>query len=143
MKKKLIDYLVILLGLLLLATGLLLVRTLINPQGVLLVLPYILIGIGCGIFGHGAGNVISRKSMENHPEIQKQIAIDTNDERNVLIAYRAKSKAYDFMIFVFGALMLSFALMQIDLIATLLLVFAYLLVVAFGVYYRFKYEKEM
>ncbi len=47
------------------------------------------------------------------------------------------------MIFVFGALMLSYVLMGTDMIVILLLVFAYLFVVAYGLYFRFKYDKEM
>ena len=56
------------------------------------------------------------------------------------IANRAKGKAYDMMTFVYGALMVSFALMGVDMIAVLLLVFAYLLVHGFALYYRFRYE---
>lgn len=47
------------------------------------------------------------------------------------------------MLFVYGALMLSFALMQVDLAAILLFVFCYLLVLGCSIYYRVKYEKEM
>ncbi len=47
------------------------------------------------------------------------------------------------MVFVFGALMLSFALMNIDLVAVLLLVFAYLFVIGSGLYYRVKLDKEL
>lgn len=47
------------------------------------------------------------------------------------------------MTFVFGALMVSFALMGVDMIAVLLLVFAYLLVHGYAIYYRFRLEQEM
>lgn len=106
-------------------------------------LPYVCIGVGSGIFGHGMGNVIGRQAIKNSPDIQRQIAIDQRDERNIAISNRSKAKSYDLMIFVFGALMLSFALMGVDITAVLLLVFSYLLVIGYGVYYRFKYEKEM
>ena len=55
----------------------------------------------------------------------------------------AKGRAFDLMTFVFGALMVSFALMEVDLAALLLLVFAYLFVEGYAVYCRCKYEKEM
>ena len=45
--------------------------------------------------------------------------------------------------FVFGALLLAFALMQVDLTAVLLLVGAYLLVQGYAVYCRIRLEKEM
>lgn len=89
------------------------------------------------------GNVISKKALKNSPDIQRQLEIDKNDERNVTISNSSKAKAYDIMIFVFGALMLSFALLGIDMIAVLLLVFSYLFVVFYGIYYRYKYDKEM
>lgn len=60
-----------------------------------------------------------------------------------MIANCAKAKAYEMMVYVFGALMISFALMRVDMIVILLLVFAYLFVVAYGIYYRVKYDKEM
>ena len=47
------------------------------------------------------------------------------------------------MLFLFGALMLIFAIMGVDLAAVLLLVFAYLFVHGCAVYYRIKYEREM
>ena len=143
MKKNAMDYIMTVIGILMLGSGLFLVKTIIDPQGFMKALPYIFVGLGCGIFGHGMGNVISRKALKNSPDIQKQLEIDKNDERNVAIGNSAKAKAYEMMIFVFGALMFSYALMGIDLIAVLLLVFAYLFVIAYGLYYRFKYDKEM
>ena len=47
------------------------------------------------------------------------------------------------MVFAFGALMLTFALMNIDLVTVLLLVSTYLFVIGYGAYYRFKYDREM
>ncbi len=143
MKKNVMDYIMTVIGILMLGSGLFLVKTITDPQGFMKALPYIFVGLGCGIFGHGMGNVISRKAFKNNPDIQKQLEIDKNDERNVAIGNAAKAKAYEMMIFVFGALMFSYALMGIDMIAVLLLVFAYLFVIAYGLYYRFKYDKEM
>lgn len=143
MKKNSLDYVLIIVGAMLLGIGLYLVKCLTNPQGVMLALPYVFIGIGCGVFGHGMGNVISRRALKNSPDIQKQIEVDKSDERNIAILNRAKSRAYDMMVFIFGALMISFALMGVDMIAVLLLVFAYLLVIGSAVYYRCKFEKEM
>ncbi len=143
MKKRVTDYLIAAVGLLLLGAGLFLLKTVSVPQGVMRALPYVLVGVGCGAFGGGLGNLISRKAMQNSPDIQKRKEIAQNDERNVAIANRAKAKAYDRMVFVFGALMLAFALMGVDTAAVLLLVAAYLFVIGCGVYYRCKYDREM
>lgn len=143
MKNKRNAYGMVLIGLCLFIPGLCLIRVWKDAQGILLTLPYVMIGLGCGLFGHGSGELLSRRSMKNNPQLEKQYQIDVHDERNVTIANRSKAKAYDMMIYVFGALMLAFALMQVDLNVILLFVGAYLFVLSYGVYFRFKYDKEM
>ena len=117
--------------------------TIENAQGILLTLPYVLVGIGCGIFGYGMSNIVSKKAISKDEHLQRQLEIEKSDERNIAIANKSKAKAYDLMTFLFGVLMLSFALMNIDMVAILLLVAAYLSVHIYGIYYRMKYEKEM
>ncbi len=141
--KKSAGYVTVVAGIFLLAGGLYLIKTVSDPQGILLTLPYVCIGIGCGLFGHGMGSILSQRIMQRHPQMQKQMEIEQRDERNIAIADRAKGKAFDMMTFVFGALMLAFALMSVDLPAVLLLVFAYLFVHGYAIYYRCRYEKEM
>ena len=88
------------------------------------------------------GEILSRKATEKYPEIQKQIEIEQKDERTVAIANMAKAKAFDAMLFLFGALMLSYGLMQADLAVILLLVAAYLFIVGYYVYFQCKFTKE-
>ncbi len=130
-------------GAALLAAGFFLGRRFENAQDIMSTLPYIFIGIGAGLFGHGIGGMLERRVLKNHPEIQKTIEIEKNDERNIALTNRAKGKAYDIMIPAFGALMVSFALMGVELFAVLALVIAYLFVVGCNIYYRVKFEKEM
>ena len=47
------------------------------------------------------------------------------------------------MTFVFGALMVTFALMGIELAPLLLLVAAYLFVHGYALYWRMRYDREM
>lgn len=141
MKKK--NYVITVMGIILLLCGFYLLKGVQSPNEFLIKLPYICIGLGCGIFGHGMGNLIANKAISKDPEVQRQIEIEKNDERNIAISSRAKSKAYDIMTFVFGALMVSFALMGVEIISILLLVFAYLFVQGCEIYYRLKYDKEM
>ncbi len=143
MKKNQLQTALGILGLALLVVGLYLAKTIAEPQGIMRALPYVFIGIGCGLFGQGMGGVIERRVLKKNPEILKQKEIEVNDERNQQISNRAKAKAYDVMVFVFGALMVAFALMGMDMVAVLLLVFAYLFVVGSAVYYRVKFEKEL
>ena len=140
MKKT--DFLVTAIGIILLGAGLYMVKTIENAQGILLTLPYVLIGIGCGAFGHGLSGIISKKMIAKDVKLQQQLEVEKNDERNIAIANMSKAKAFDLMTFVFGSLMLIFALLNIDLVAILLLVTAYLFVHIYGIYYRIKFEKE-
>lgn len=136
MKKNFSTYVIIILGLLVLAFFL-------DPQGMPQALLYVCIAVGCRAFGHAMGELVSKRALRNDPQLKKQMEIEVNDERNRIIADRAKGKAFDLMIFVFGALLLAFALMGIELSAVLLLVLAYLLVDGYAVYYRIRLEKEM
>ncbi len=143
MKQKKWDYLFVLVGVILLFGGLFLLKSSSNPQGMMRILPYICIGIGCGTFGYGMGNIASKRIYRKAPHMQKQLEIDQKDERNVAIGNRAKARAFDFMLYIFSALMITFALMEVELAVILLLVFAYLIVVGSFVFYLIKYEKEM
>lgn len=143
MKTRKTDFIILCIGLILIVIGLCLIKISENPEDILRVLPFIFIGLGCGLFGRGMGNIVSKKALKGSPEIAHQLEIEQNDERNIAIANNAKAKAFDMMTFVFGALMVCFALMQIELAATLLLVFTYLLVEGYAIYCRFKIEKIM
>ena len=143
MKRKMGSYITLGIGLVLLLAGLWLLRTVSRPEGALLVLPYVCICVGCGLFGHGMGNAVSERVLKKYPEVARQMEIEKNDERNMAIAQQSKARAFDLMTFVLGALMLCFALMQADLALVLLLVCAYLFIEGYALYYRFRLEKEM
>ena len=143
MKRVNSSYALTVLGVVILAAGLYLLKTIADPQGVMRALPYVCIGLGCGVFGHGMGEVISRRAIRNLPATAKRIEIEQKDERNVAIANRAKAKAYDMMVYVLGALMLIFALIGIEMVVLLLLVISYLFIIGYGIYFRHRFEKEM
>ena len=115
----------------------------LQPEGFLITLPYICLGAGSGALGYGISNIITDKLIQKNPGMQKQMEIDENDGRNILLATRAKAKAYDLMTLVFGVLMLLFTLMTVDVIPVLLFVSAYLFVQGYQIYYHYKYNKEM
>ncbi|BFT72642.1 hypothetical protein [Paenibacillus sp. P36] len=143
MKNPISYYFLSFAGVALLSIGIIFIKTIEDPHGILRVLPYICVGLGCGIFGHGMGEIINRHLMKNNPAAAKQMEIEKNDERNLAIANRAKAKAYDMIVFLFGALLLAFALMGIDKITVFILAFAYMFILGYNVYYRVKYYKEM
>jgi len=130
-------------GLVICITGTAFLNLMPDAQGIMLALPYICIGIGAGMFGGNLGVSIRKHLLKKYPEAAREVEIEANDERNTAISNRAKAKAYDLMQPVFGALIIVFALMQVDMYAVLALVVAYLFIVFFMIYYLNKYNKEM
>ena len=106
-------------------------------------LSYVLLGVGCGLLGQGIGQWVQQKVLRKYPDTAHALTVAAHDERNVAIANQSKARAFDLMTFVFGIVMLCFALMNVDWPVILLLVGAYLLVEGYAVYYRIKLEKEM
>ena len=81
--------------------------------------------------------------MKKHPELQRQQEINQKDERNVALGNAAKARGYDLMTFAFGAMLLFSALMEADLLLTLVMVAVYLFIQFYTLWWRFKLEKEM
>lgn len=138
MNKKTLNGILIALGVILLAAGLLWIKNGASNQ-----LPYLCVGVGSGLFGQGLGEVIAARTRRTDPERMKRMEIGQKDERSVAISNMAKGKAFDLMTGVFGALMICFALMGVEPAPLLLLVFAYLLVHGAAVYHRIRLEREM
>lgn len=143
MKTKNFDRLVTAAGLLLLAAGFILLKTAADPRGIMLTLPYVCIGLGCGAFGHGIGKITAARAEQSDPQLRRRMEIERKDERNIAISDKAKARAYDAMIYVYGAMMLAFGLMGADMTVILLLFAAYLSVIALFVWYHSKFSKEM
>lgn len=131
------------LGICLLVLGAILAKMDINLPVIIETLPYILVGIGAGIFGQNLGSVLMIRSFKKDPMLEKKYEIDLKDERNNSIRDRAKAKSYDLMVKVFGVLLLVLALINKDLTIVLLVVFAYVIVVYSNVYYLTRLNKEM
>ena len=96
-----------------------------------------------GVFGYGVFDAFTRLAVRDCPDIAGQMEINTQDERNVAIGSKAKAKGFDMMLYVFGALMLAFVLMNASVGILIPMVIAYLFVEGGALYYRFKFEKEM
>ena len=143
MKRKVLESLLAAGGVLLMAAGLLLLRAFPEAEGAARVAPYLMVGLGSGMFGHGMGGIISRRALKGAPDVQKALEIERTDERNVMIGNAAKGKAFDLMTYLYGALTFSFAMMDIGIAPVLLLVAAHLFVHGYAVYWRIRLEKEM
>ena len=106
-------------------------------------LPYVLIGVGCGLFGGCLAKIIECNAARNNPEMEKRLRIERQDERNIEIVNLAKAKAFNVMIYAFAALMIAFVLMNVGAITVLLLASAYILVIASYVYYVYRHIQRM
>ena len=95
-------------GIGLVVVGFLLHKYSLRTDKMIVTIPYIFIGVGCGIFGHFMDNLIKYFSTKNHEELERQIQIEKNDERNILIVEKSKAKAYDLMIYLFASLLIIF-----------------------------------
>ena len=104
---------------------------------------YVFIAASCGVFGRFIGNIIKSFSTKNNEELIRQIEIDKNDERNILIAEKSKAKAYDLMTYLFVAMIIIFSLMGVDKLQIIMIIAIYLLIQIYGVFWRSKFEKEM
>lgn len=131
------------LGVVLVALGLYIYQKTVGMDKTVVVIPYIFIAIGCGIFGHFTGNLIQHYSTKGNEELKRQIEIEKNDERNVLIAEKSKAKAYDLMIYLFAAMLIIFSLMGADKLQILVLVAIYLSLQIYALYWKSKFESRM
>lgn len=132
-----------LIGFIIFAAGAIIGKNTREAQGIMQTLPYVFIGIGAGIFGQNLGTIFNIRAMKNDLQMAKQKEIEEKDERNITIRNKAKAKAYDLMVMVFGALMMAFALMQVNLAVVLAIIIAYLFVVFSNIFFLNKYSKEM
>lgn len=134
------NFLMLVLGIGMFAAGLLLIK---NTQLESLLIPYLLIGFGAGLFGNALSEIIVIRVLKNNPELAKEDKINREDERNQLISARSKEKAFDMATYLLGALMLAYALMKENLAIVLSLVAVYLFIQFYALYWRFRLEKEL
>lgn len=130
-------------GIGLVVVGFLLHKYSLSTDKMIVTIPYIFIGVGCGIFGHFMDNLIKFFSTKNHKELERRIQIDKNDERNILIAEKSKAKAYDLMIYLFVSILIILSLMGVDKLAIIMIVAIYLSIQIYALYWRSKFESKM
>lgn len=138
MRRKIIDWTMLGVGIVLLIAGALCVKTM-NAQA----FPYVCIGLGCGLFAHGVGGRIESRAVCSDPALARRMEIEKNDERNTAISNGSKAKAFDLALYVFSALMLAFCLMNVETAVILLLTAAYLVVTGYWIYCRIQMDKKM
>ena len=129
------------LGILAIIAGILMTSVLKIDFGSLKFLSYLLSGIGCAAAGYGITEIAEKDIMKKSPDVYKQMQIDSQDERNVMIQNAAKAKAFDVMQMIFLILIITVGLMG-ELTVTLFMVICYFSVLGLAVFYRKKLDKE-
>lgn len=130
-------------GIALVIAGFVLLKFFPADEGVMEVLPYYFMGIGCGAFGRGAGELLRARALRGNPELAFELEVERTDERRIFIANAAKARAYDVMSYLFAALIICFGLMQVDLVVLLMLIAAFLFVEGVAIYQMVKLEKKL
>ena len=113
-----------------------------QDDSILSSLPYILIGIGSGVFGKSLDHVI-KVLINRKTDTANQILIEENDERNVMLADKAKAKAFDLMLLMYGGLMLAFGIMKEDIRLIVAMVAVYIVICGAVIAYRAYYDKRI
>ncbi len=117
---------------------------LIEPEdGLMKTLPFVCVGVGAGIFGGGLGTLLKRHVSIKDEQAAKRIEIEEKDERNIVLRSHAKAKAYDVMLYVHSALLMFFALMQVETYVVLSLVAVYLFVIIVYIWSFARLNKKM
>lgn len=130
------------LGLLAVCAGVYMIKNVSGEGDLTVKAGYILIGLGSGIFGHFLGNIISSKAVSGNQEIESFIKIAKNDERNIMLAEKAKAKAFTVMTYSFASVLLCLALISSEVYTILILVCLYIALELYAVYWRIKLEKQ-
>ncbi|HBG00723.1 MAG TPA: hypothetical protein DDW87_04000 [Firmicutes bacterium] len=99
----------------------------------------VLIGLGAGLFGMSAAQLITQRVMERNPSLKRKIGIEKSDERNVQINNYAKAKAFDFCQFLALPFFLLLVLADVRLWVVLLAIAIY--IADFAVYLWFLNKK--
>ena len=130
-------------GLVLLGGGLTLAVLYRESEGIMKTLPFVCLGVGCGIFGGNLGTAVRLHLQKKNSKAEKLAEIEEQDERNIAIRNGAKAKAYDMSFMVIGALLLIFVLLRVETYVLLMLIAAYLFIAGTNIYYICKLNKEI
>ncbi|MFR3685232.1 MAG: hypothetical protein ACLTXM_09375 [Enterococcus sp.] len=65
--KKTKELLITLAGVALIGVGFYLIKAVDDSQSIMKTLPYLCIGLGCGLFGNGIGDFVSKKQLKKIP----------------------------------------------------------------------------
>jgi len=143
MEQKYIKHITVgIVGAVLIIAGILFAVFYTVPQNNMQALPFVLGGIGLIYFVGGFCNMITVHSMKKDENLAKQMN-DFMDERADLVEYKAKAKTDDFTSWIFTALLIFLAVMQVHLAVLLVFVGVFFIRMFLILYLVRKYDKEI
>ena len=108
-----------------------------EPSGIMITLPFVLIGFGSGLIGASISLIVRNNAAMKNPDFQTRQRIEQNDERNIIVYSAAKAKSFNVAIYLYAAVLIAFTLMRVSAAAILILVAAYVvMIVSFIVFYN-------
>jgi len=131
------------LGSLMVITGILLAIFYTVPQEVMEAFPPILIGSGIVFLIGGVSGIITARMMKKDSGMAKQVEIHENDERNILIGHKARTKTDDFITPLYLAFLIFLAVMEVQLLVILVFASILLLRTVLLIYLMRRYQKKM
>jgi len=100
-------------GTVLIAAGIMLAVFYTVPHGNMQALPFVLGGMGLVAFVGGLSGALTARIMRKDPDLAKQLK-DFYDERAIMLENKAKAKTSDFTTVLLWALLIFFAVMQVQ-----------------------------
>lgn len=108
-----------------------------EPSGMMIALPFVLIGFGSGLIGASISLIVRNNAAMKNPDYQTRQRIEQNDERNIIVYNAAKAKSFNIAVYLYAAVLIAFTLMRVSAAAILILVAAYVvMIVSFIVFYN-------
>ena len=92
---KATRFITTIIGLLFLVAGTYYIKAYGAPEGAIRVLPYLAIGIGCGLFGYGFGRSVSDMAIKSDPAAQKRVRIEESQRKIELRERKAFSRNFE------------------------------------------------
>jgi len=137
-------------GLLFALAGVVMLLFQVGIEGMLVILPIVIISIGGIIAINGfiilVGRLMARRSSAFAKEIEdsdKEVDILEDDERNIAISHKALATTYNYMNWLTSPLLIFLIMMQVELAVTLVFLAVLVARVIIHALLRRKYSKEM
>ncbi len=138
MTKKEMNILAIVVGVVLMACAIFFIRdeSMKTVDG-------LFIGIGAGLIGMGAANIVSAHIETLSPPLAQQKEIEYQDERNTMIRYRAKAMVGDILQWLVVGIAFISILVNAPVWLTLIVVGVVVIKFVLEMYFNVKYQQEM